>query len=138
MRQCIDLTLNQTADGFKMSQNSIRDALGKENDSELDGDEELGTEGELESRRAHPYLRPNDSSPPPAFPSQSLSAVIRAGIRNVFEQVVSPNPLFRCELNFLIYRINTKSRYALQIMRWQKCNERFQLVILCRIKRRGR
>ena len=62
-----------------MSQPSIKDSIGKGNDSGFDGDDDLELEGKLEPRRVHPYNRPYESPPPMAFPSQSLSAVIRGG-----------------------------------------------------------
>ena len=69
----------------------------------MDGDGEITEEGKLETRRVHPYLRANDSPRKPPFPSQSLSAVIRAEIRNVFEQgnISEPTVQMRTELSDL-------------------------------------
>ena len=78
-----------------MSQESIRDSVEKERDSDLDEDDVLTTEGKLEPRRAHPYHRSLESSPPQAFPSQSLSAVIRGGFEMFLSRVISSNPLFK-------------------------------------------
>ena len=62
-----------------MSQPPLQDSIDKGNYSGLDGDGDLDLEGKLEPRRVHPYNRPYESPPPMAFPSQSLSEVIRGG-----------------------------------------------------------
>ena len=86
-----------------MSQPTIQDAIDEGNDSGLDVDGDLELEGKLEPRRVHPYNRPHESPPPMAFPSQSLSAVIRGEIRNVFEQsnIFEPIVQMRTELSEL-------------------------------------
>ena len=58
----------------------------REEDEDLAGDDDLELEDKVGTRRVRPYRRTGDASPHPPFRSQSLSAVIRAEIRNVFPQ----------------------------------------------------
>ena len=87
-------------------------------DSRIENDDDLDLEGEIENRRAHPYHKPSDSQPQPPPPSQSLSAIIRAEIRNVFaqEDVFEPIVQMRMELSDLQNQHQESLRTANQVV----------------------
>ena len=77
---------------------SIQDSPLQEDDSGIGNDDDSVLGDKIGSHRAHPYRRTSEPTPQPPSPSHSLSAIIRAEIRNVFAQEDVSEPIIQMRM----------------------------------------